>query len=162
MVVTFLNDFHAVLSNSLSWSSNFTSYIDSVIWGSTKNTLSLILASLFKYINPSSILILCLDEMSPSLMCDRSKLFSGLFHGVFIIFFCARISASCLGPFAGCNDVFCTYCPTHTGSNKSLCSQVREQWPLNSHRCSNYIFYIGSFPKTILYFHRSFSCFGVS
>ena len=56
LVVTFLNDFHAALSTSLSWSSTFTSCINSLIWGPTNtpslNLDSLILGNiLFKHIN---------------------------------------------------------------------------------------------------------------
>jgi hypothetical protein len=45
MVGTLLNDFHAASSTSLSWSSNFTSCINSLIWDPT-NTPYLILLSL--------------------------------------------------------------------------------------------------------------------
>jgi len=54
---------------------------------------------------------------------------------------------------------FFTYCHTHRESNKPLCSQAicqtREQWLLNLHRSSNYIFHTGTFPNVFSYFHRT-------
>jgi hypothetical protein len=61
----FFNDFRAAFSTSLVLSSNFTSYINSLIWGAT-NTPFLTLASFilgtlhFKYINPAWFLYITL------------------------------------------------------------------------------------------------------
>ena len=48
--------------------------------------------------------------------------------------------------------------PTHTESNLTLWNKVREQWFLSPHKCSNYVFHTGSFPRVVSYFHRTLSC----
>jgi len=155
------NDLHADFSSSLTWSSDFTSYIKSVIWGRT-NSPSLILALLilenvfFKYINPAlfwSITLMHFLWVQFWCAAEVNKLFSWWINGEFSTFFCPGIRDSCLGHFFGCNDVFCLYYPTNTESNKTLrsqaASQARGHWPLYPHKRSNYIFRTGLFPKVV-------------
>ena len=94
--------FPCCFSTSLSWSSNFTPYINSLIWIPT-NISSLILASLilgnffFKYINPALFWSIALKKffIRPSLMCHGGNCtFSGLIRGVFTICFSPGISDS--------------------------------------------------------------------
>ena len=90
LVVTFFNNFCAAFSTSLSLSSNFTSYINSLVWGPT-NTPSLILASLilgslfFKYIIPVLFwsIVLTKISMSPNMVGNGGKeTFSGWRSGI--------------------------------------------------------------------------------
>jgi len=42
-------------------------------------------------------------------------------------------------------------------SYSQAANQVREQWHLNPHHCSNYIFHTGSFPKVLSCFYTTLS-----
>ena len=120
---------------------------------------------IFQNHTSSAILIHCLEEMFlwVQVWCATAinKRFQGWLAEYLLHFSVLEKAILIRSPFFGC-QFFCPYYRTQTESNKTLCnqdaSQGREQWPLNTHKFSNYIFHPKSFPKVVSYFHMTLSC----